>query len=82
MLNTFKQSYHWSVMQVEYSTDFVFRSKATLAPLYERQIRRLRRLGLIKRVARTYRYYLTRAGRAVIAAASHITEYGIVPALA
>ena len=44
--------------------------------------RRLRCLGLIKRVAKTYRYYLTRAGEAVIAAASHITEYGIVPALA
>jgi hypothetical protein len=64
--------------------------RADLSPLLEqlspsalsRQIRRLRCLGLIKRVARTYRYYLTRAGRAVIAAASHITEYGIVPALA
>ena len=47
-----------------------------------RHIRRLRHLGLIKRVARTYRYYLTRAGRAVIAAASHLTEYAIIPALA
>ncbi len=35
MLDTFKQSYHWSLMQVEYSTDLVFRSKVTLAPLYE-----------------------------------------------
>jgi len=64
--------------------------RADLAPLLDklspsglsRQIRRLRYLGLIKRVAKTYRYYLTCAGRAVIAAASHITEYGIVPALA
>jgi len=63
--------------------------RADLSPLLEqispsalsRQIRRLRHLGLVKRVAKTYRYYLTRAGRAVIAAASHITEYGIVPAL-
>ena len=63
--------------------------RADLSPLLQelspsalsRQIRRLRHLGLIKRVARTYRHYLTRAGRAVIAAASHITEYGIVPAL-
>lgn len=47
-----------------------------------RQIRRLRHLGLIKRAGRTYRYYLTCAGRAVIAAASHITEYAIIPALA
>ena len=64
--------------------------RADLSPLLQelspsalsRQIRRLRHLGLIKRVARTYRYYLTRAGRAVIAAASQITEYGIIPALA
>ncbi len=64
--------------------------RADLAPLLRqlspsalsRQIRRLRHLGLVKRVAKTYRYYLTCAGRAVIAAASHITEYGIVPALA
>jgi DNA-binding HxlR family transcriptional regulator len=47
-----------------------------------RQIRRLRHLGLIKRAGRTYRYYLTCAGRAVIAAAFHITEYAIIPALA
>ena len=64
--------------------------RADLAPLLDklspstlsRQFRRLRHLGLIKRAAKTYRYYLTCAGRAVIAAASHITEYGIVPALA
>jgi hypothetical protein len=64
--------------------------RADLVPLLEkispaalsRQIRRLRHLGLIKRVASTYRYYLTRAGRAAIAAASNITEYAIIPALA
>jgi hypothetical protein len=64
--------------------------RADLAPLLQqfspsalsRQIRRLRHLGLIKRAAKTYRYYLTCAGRAVIAAASHITEYAIIPALA
>jgi hypothetical protein len=64
--------------------------RADLSPLLQelspsalsRHIRRLRHLGLIKRVARTYRYYLTCAGRAVIAAATHITEYGIIPALA
>jgi hypothetical protein len=64
--------------------------RADLSPLLKqlspstlsRQLRRLRLLGLIKRAAKTYRYYLTCAGRAVIAAASHITEYGIVPALA
>jgi hypothetical protein len=64
--------------------------RADLSPLLQhlspsalwRPIRRLRCLGLIKRAAKTYRYYLTRAGRAVIAAASHITGYGIVPARA
>jgi hypothetical protein len=64
--------------------------RADLAPLLDklspsglsRQIRRLRHLGIVRRAAKAYRYYLTRTGRAVIAAASHITEYGIVPALA
>ena len=65
--------------------------RADLAPLLDkispptllsRQMRRLRHLGLIKRAAKTYRYYLTCAGRAVIAAASHITEYAVIPALA
>ena len=53
-------------------------NKATLS----RQLKRLRRLGLIKRVSATYRYYLTRLGRAAIAAACSITEFHIVPALA
>jgi len=47
-----------------------------------RQLHRLRRLGLIKRVAHTYRYYLTRLGRAAIAAACSLTQFSIVPALA
>ena len=56
---------------------------ATLSPsALSRQIRRLRDIGLVKRAANTYRYYLTRAGRAVIAAATHLTEYAIIPALA
>lgn len=33
MLEVFKQRYHWSLMQVEYST--VFRSAQSLTPLYE-----------------------------------------------
>jgi hypothetical protein len=53
-------------------------SPATLS----RQLKRLRVLGLIKRVAGTYRYYLTRLGRAAIAAACSIREIRIVPALA
>jgi hypothetical protein len=47
-----------------------------------RQLQRLRRLELIKKVAHTYRYYLTRLGRAVIAAACSLIRFSIVPALA
>jgi hypothetical protein len=39
VLDVFGQSYHWSLMQVEYATDVVFRSAATLQPLYEQLIR-------------------------------------------
>ncbi len=53
-------------------------SPATLS----RQLRRLRYLGVIKRVTGTYRYYLTRLGRAALAAACCITEWRIVPTLA
>jgi hypothetical protein len=35
VLEVFGQTYHWSLMQVEYATDLVFRSAATLGPLYE-----------------------------------------------
>jgi hypothetical protein len=35
----FGQSYHWSLMQVEYATDLAFRSAATLGPLYEQLVR-------------------------------------------
>lgn len=47
-----------------------------------RQLKRLRLLGLIKKVAHTYRYYLTSIGRAAIAAACSLTRFNIVPALA
>jgi len=46
-----------------------------------RQLRRLLDLGVIKRVTGTYRYYLTKAGRAATAAAERITEGVIVPAM-
>jgi hypothetical protein len=39
-------------------------------------------LGLLKRAANTYRYYLTRAGRLAIAAFERITTFVIVPAMA
>jgi len=42
----------------------------------------LRALGLIKRVADTHRYYLTRIGRAAFAAACSLTRFNIVPAMA
>lgn len=47
-----------------------------------RQLTRLRRLGLIKKDVHTYRYYLTRLGRAAIAAACSLTRFNIVPAMA
>jgi hypothetical protein len=47
-----------------------------------RYLRRLRDFGLIKKVAGTYRYYLTRIGRSAIAAACRISEQIIIPALA
>jgi hypothetical protein len=64
--------------------------RADLQPLLQtvtpsklsRHIKRLRLLGLIKRVAGTYRYYLTRVGRAAINAAARLTEHLIIPALA
>ena len=49
-------------------------SPATLS----RQLARLRQLGVIKRVTGTYRYYLTRAGRAAIAAGRRLTEQTII----
>jgi hypothetical protein len=39
VLDVFGQSYHWSLMQVEYATDLVFRSATTLKPLYEQLAR-------------------------------------------
>jgi hypothetical protein len=39
VLDVFGQTYHWSLMQVEYATDLVFRSAATLGPLYEQLTR-------------------------------------------
>ena len=46
-----------------------------------RQLRRLLDIGVIKRVTGTYRYYLTKAGRAATAAAGRLTEAAIVPVM-
>lgn len=35
---TFKQEYHWSIMQCEYATDIVFKKQEDLKPLYEQLI--------------------------------------------
>ena len=34
-VTTLEQRYHWSIMQVEYSTDLVFKRQADLAPIYD-----------------------------------------------
>lgn len=47
-----------------------------------RYLKRLRTLGLIKRVAKTYRYYLTRIGRAAVATCEKLTEFTILKTLA
>lgn len=46
-----------------------------------RLLKRLRLHGLIKKVGRTYKYYLTRAGQAVTAAALRLRETLVLPAL-
>jgi hypothetical protein len=46
-----------------------------------RQLRRLLDIGVIKRVTGTYRYYLTKAGRAAVAAAGRLTQAVIIPAM-
>ena len=58
-------------------------TRLNIAPAaMSRQLKRLRVLGLIKKVAHTYRYYLTRLGRSAIAAACSLTRFNIVPACA
>ena len=47
-----------------------------------RYLKRLRILGLIKRVAKTYRYYLTHIGRLAVATCEKLTEFAIVKTLA
>jgi hypothetical protein len=37
--DVFGQSYHWSLMQVEYATDLAFRSAATLKPMSDQLVR-------------------------------------------
>ena len=39
VLDAVQTGYHWSLMQVEYSTDIVFRSQTDLAPIYQTLVR-------------------------------------------
>jgi|SRR5215831_7015595 len=56
---------------------------AKLSPsALSRHLARLRHIGIIRRVSGSYRYYLTRIGRAAIAACCHVTENILIPALA
>jgi hypothetical protein len=39
VIRNFKDGYHWSIMQVEYATDIVFKRQSDLAPIYDELIR-------------------------------------------
>jgi hypothetical protein len=39
VIKTLGVSYHWSLMQVEYATDIIFKSREALGPLYEAIVR-------------------------------------------
>ncbi len=45
-----------------------------------RMLKRLRVHGLIKKIAKTYKYYLTKLGRAALACALKLREFTVVPA--
>jgi len=45
-------------------------------------LKRLRTHGLIKKIGRTYKYYLTRLGRCVTATALKLREFVVIPTLA
>jgi len=53
VVETFAQTYHWSLMQTEYSTDLVFRSETALKPIYEQ----LSRQAVIAVKAEPYRVF-------------------------
>lgn len=61
--------YHWSLMQVEYASDLVFKRAADLRPLYES-------------ISRTYKYYLTRLGRVAVLTALKLRDLVVIPTLA
>jgi hypothetical protein len=63
-------------------SDLIAQGVPLPASALSRQLAHLRALGMIKKVAHTYRYYLTRLGRSAIAAAASLTRFDIVPAMA
>lgn len=65
---------------------FQNRSLRSLLPDYTppqlgRILKRLRMHGLIKKIGRTYKYYLTRLGKRVILAALKLREFVLIPTL-
>ena len=58
-----------------------FRRFQPLPDRLSRQLRQLLDIGVIKRITGTYRYYLTKAGRAATAAAERLKQATIVPAM-
>lgn len=51
-------------------------------PQISRLLKRLRLHGVIRKIGRTYKYYLTRVGRQVVLAALHLRETIVIPTLA
>jgi hypothetical protein len=47
-----------------------------------RAIRRLRELGLLRKIGGTFKYYITKLGQKVITAAMHVRENTIIPSMA
>jgi hypothetical protein len=47
-----------------------------------RVLKRMRTHGIVKKIGRTYKYYVTAFGKRVIAAALRLREFVIIPALA
>jgi len=51
------------------------------APQIARMLKRLRTHGLIKKIGRTYKYYLTKFGQRIITVALKTRELFVIPSL-
>ena len=51
------------------------------SPQVSRMLKRLRVHGLVKKIGRTYKYYVTELGRRILAAALRLREEVVVPTL-